>query len=324
MAIKPFGVFLSNLRNNAELSLEELAVLANSSKSTLSRLENDRVPRPFKGPIRKLILTLCELLCNSPKEVELFLTLSDIPRSLLTEVEEIQAGFGPLIPMAILEEQGNLERLECLYEQRLEDLEKRKKSVQRFPANLELRLHHYESKVGDIRQRLEKLQSLQAQQSPGITKVTLHASVELPEEDSILMLNFTYALTSHQLARIEKLAGIPIGNIINIPAQINETEYLAPQISAVVNAIGLSPEEWRQRTIFINPPGYAPASIVLLAELHGRMGHFPSFIRMRPKQGSGTGYEVAEIINLQTLRDLARISNLPSTNHKDSIIKVSN
>jgi transcriptional regulator with XRE-family HTH domain len=54
--MKDFGVFLSNLRSSAGFSLEELAKLVDSSKSTLSRLENNEVPQPFKGSIRKLII----------------------------------------------------------------------------------------------------------------------------------------------------------------------------------------------------------------------------------------------------------------------------
>jgi hypothetical protein len=57
----------------------------------------------------------------------------------------------------------------------------------------------------------------------------------------------------------------------------------------------------------INPPGYAPAAFVLLAELHGRIGHFPTLIRLRPGHGSAvTTFEVAELLNLQTIRDESR------------------
>jgi hypothetical protein len=58
----------------------------------------------------------------------------------------------------------------------------------------------------------------------------------------------------------------------------------------------------------VNPPGLAPATAALLAELHGRMGYFPSILRLRPVSGTTpTRYEVAEIINLQALRDAARL-----------------
>jgi hypothetical protein len=49
--------------------------------------------------------------------------------------------------------------------------------------------------------------------------------------------------------------------------------------------------------------------ILLLVEIHGRIGHFPTLIRIRPKHGSITTYEVIELLNLQTLRDAARKSS---------------
>ena len=48
-------------------------------------------------------------------------------------------------------------------------------------------------------------------------------------------------------------------------------------------------------------------AINLPAELHRRIGHFPSLIRLRPLAGSiPTVYEVAELLNLQTIREIAR------------------
>ena len=41
------------------------------------------------------------------------------------------------------------------------------------------------------------------------------------------------------------------------------------------------------------------------AELHGRIGHFPALVRLHPKSGPLTTYEVAELLNLQTVRDEA-------------------
>jgi hypothetical protein len=81
---------------------------------------------------------------------------------------------------------------------------------------------------------------------------------------------------------------------------------LEPQITAVVDSVALTSEEWQTRPLLINPPGFAPAAFVLLAELHGRIGHFPTLIRLRPKPDPITSYEVAELLNLQTIREAAR------------------
>ena len=122
----------------------------------------------------------------------------------------------------------------------------------------------------------------------------------------MLILNFTHPLTDEHRKQIEVLASTAIDEIYTIPVQIEQGEPLEAQVRSVVSTIALTSEEWQMRPLLINPPGYAPAAFVLLAEIHGRIGHFPSFIRVRPKPGPVTSYEVVELINLQAIRDNAR------------------
>jgi hypothetical protein len=122
----------------------------------------------------------------------------------------------------------------------------------------------------------------------------------------MFVLNFTHPLTELQRAQIEELAGESIKAVRTIAVQINQGEMLEPQIRAIVDAVGLTAEEWQTYPVLINPPGYAPAAFVLLAELHGRIGHFPVLVRLRPKHGAITTYEVAELLNLQAIRERAR------------------
>src|SRR5712691_3725441 len=95
--MKGYGVLLSNLRSSAGLSLEGLAWLVGSSKSTLSRLENDEIAQPFKGSMRKLVLSLAQVLCTSRRETERYLELAGVDRLFLSDAEEIQLGFAPLV-----------------------------------------------------------------------------------------------------------------------------------------------------------------------------------------------------------------------------------
>jgi hypothetical protein len=122
----------------------------------------------------------------------------------------------------------------------------------------------------------------------------------------MLILNFTHPLTPDQRAQIEALAYTTVEEVRTIPVQIDQAEPLEAQIITIVDASGLSFEEWQTRQLLINPPGFAPAAFVLLAELHGRIGHFPTLIRLRPKPGPVMSYEVAELLNLQTIREEAR------------------
>jgi len=122
----------------------------------------------------------------------------------------------------------------------------------------------------------------------------------------MIVLNFSHPLTDEHKSQIEALAGTPVDEVRTVPVQINQSEPLIPQVSASVDATQLSSQEWQTHALLINPPGYAPAAFVLLAELHGRIGHFPSLIRLRPKPGPVTTYEVAELLNLQAVRDASR------------------
>jgi len=122
----------------------------------------------------------------------------------------------------------------------------------------------------------------------------------------MLILNFTHPLTTEQCAQIEVLAHETIAEVRTIAVQIDQVEALEPQINRIIDEAGLSCEEWQTRPILINPPGYAPAAFVVLAEVHGRIGHFPTLVRLRPRHGAVTTYEVAELLNLQTIRETSR------------------
>jgi hypothetical protein len=74
-----------------------------------------------------------------------------------------------------------------------------------------------------------------------------------------------------------------------------------------VDSVGLSPEAWQTERLLINPPSHNLIAVTLLAELHGRMGYFPACLRLRPIEGSvPPRYEVAEVLNLQDVRNAAR------------------
>ncbi|MBC8446148.1 MAG: hypothetical protein H8D78_00210 [Chloroflexi bacterium] len=123
----------------------------------------------------------------------------------------------------------------------------------------------------------------------------------------MLLLNFAHPLTSAQREQVEALAGKTIARIVDAPAQMANGEPFAAQVVALADGAGLTAEEWQKEPLLVNLPGYAPAAAGLLAEIHGRAGHFAAIVRMRPVEGSNpTVYEVAEIINLQAVRDEAR------------------
>jgi hypothetical protein len=123
----------------------------------------------------------------------------------------------------------------------------------------------------------------------------------------MILLNFAHPLNPEQLAQAEALTGRPIGQIVELPSQIQAQEPLAPQVTRLVEAAGLTPAQWQNETILVNPPSLNFSAALLLAECHGRMGYFPACIRLRPVPESlPPRFEVAEIMNLQAVRDAAR------------------
>jgi hypothetical protein len=59
----------------------------------------------------------------------------------------------------------------------------------------------------------------------------------------MLILNFTHSLTNQQREQIEALTNFSIEEVRTIPMRLNLAEPLEPQITAIVNTIGLTSEE---------------------------------------------------------------------------------
>ena len=123
----------------------------------------------------------------------------------------------------------------------------------------------------------------------------------------MILLNFSHPLTADQLAQIETLTGQPVEQVRDIPTHLDHARPFAPQVTALAEACDLSPAEWQTSPLIIVPPALNFAAALLLAEMHGRAGYFIPCVRLRPIKGAlPPCYEVAEVLNLQEQRNLAR------------------
>jgi len=116
------------------------------------------------------------------------------------------------------------------------------------------------------------------------------------------VLNFTRPLNERQRDRIEQMVGYRISRMIEVATHFVNDQDFASQAERFVEQVGLSAHDWQTLPILVNPPGYTPGALCLISELHGRMGYFPTIIRLRPTQGGLEAFEVAEIIHLRALR----------------------
>ncbi|MCS7304970.1 MAG: CRISPR-associated protein Csx15, partial [Thermoguttaceae bacterium] len=122
----------------------------------------------------------------------------------------------------------------------------------------------------------------------------------------LVVLNFGHPLTEAQRGAIQALTGQQIETLLELKCQFDHQRSFAEQARELLDTLPLKPAEWQGLPILINPPSLAPIACTVLAELHGRMGYFPPIIRLRPTTTMPPQFEVAEIINLQAVRDAAR------------------
>jgi hypothetical protein len=123
----------------------------------------------------------------------------------------------------------------------------------------------------------------------------------------MVLLNFAHPLTESQKAQVEQLTDHPVERILEGKVQFDPARPFAEQVRALLDGAGLSAAEWQGLPLLVNPPSLSAAACLVLAELHGRAGYFPAIIRLRPlPDTTPPAFEVAEVLNLQAVRDRAR------------------
>lgn len=123
----------------------------------------------------------------------------------------------------------------------------------------------------------------------------------------MILLNFSHPMTERQRAQVEVLTTAVLTRVLDVPTDFDEQLPFAPQLQELLAGINLTPAQWQTEPILVVLPSLNFIAAALLAELHGRMGHFPPVVRLRPVAGSvPRQYEVAEILDLQTIRERAR------------------
>ncbi len=121
------------------------------------------------------------------------------------------------------------------------------------------------------------------------------------------LLNFSHPLSPAHLAAIEQLTGQAVERVIEVKTQFDPEQPFAEQAQALVESAGLSAEEWQTTPLLVNLPSLNVIAALVLAEMHGRCGYFPAVIRLKPvPQTTPPQFEVAEILNLQAVREAAR------------------
>lgn len=121
------------------------------------------------------------------------------------------------------------------------------------------------------------------------------------------LINFAYPLTDRQREQIEACLGAPLNMVVDVPVFFKTDEPFAIQMGCLLGELPLSSQDWQSRALLVNLPSQPVIAALLLAEIHGRAGHFPTVLRLRLVEDNLSPiYELAEIVNLEAVRSSAR------------------
>jgi hypothetical protein len=127
----------------------------------------------------------------------------------------------------------------------------------------------------------------------------------------MILINYAHPIPPAQLEKIGAWVDQPV-EVRSVYVQFDPEKPFDEQVRQIVEETGLAIEQWQTESLLINPPAHNVFALTLLAELHGRMGYFPAVLRLKPvKDAVPPRFEVAEIINLQLIRDSSRTRRQP-------------
>lgn len=123
----------------------------------------------------------------------------------------------------------------------------------------------------------------------------------------MLLINFSHPMTEPQRQAIVERLGTPLERVLEVRTQFDLQRSFMEQTRELFKEADLEGIGWQTTPLLVRLPSLESIAACVLAELHGRMGYFPTIVRLRPVAGSvSREFEFAELIGLQELRDEAR------------------
>jgi len=103
------------------------------------------------------------------------------------------------------------------------------------------------------------------------------------------------------------MLGDQVIDVIHVPMHFDSISAYQPQLERLLAEVPLTADAWQQEQILIVLPSQNYIAALLVAELHGRMGYFAPVVRLRAAENVlPPRFEVAEILDLQSVRECAR------------------
>lgn len=117
-----------------------------------------------------------------------------------------------------------------------------------------------------------------------------------------LVLNFGHPLSDEAQAELADA----VGEFETVPARVSldMASPLAPQLSAIVDDMGISSDIFQTHRLIVVLPGASVAAAIILAEVHARSGNWPMMLHL--SRGEDGVFHMGELVDLQLVRNQAR------------------
>jgi hypothetical protein len=120
----------------------------------------------------------------------------------------------------------------------------------------------------------------------------------------MILINFSAPFKPLQISQVEALSHEPVTRVVDLVFNIDSDMQVLPQFKNTMSRLKLSNTDLQAELVVVNLPQQNYLSVMVLAELHARMGYFPPIVRTRMRaSGILPFYEVAEVVDLQTIED---------------------
>jgi hypothetical protein len=120
----------------------------------------------------------------------------------------------------------------------------------------------------------------------------------------MILINFGAPFRPLQISQAEACLHEKITRVVDLSLNVDPDKEMLAQFNKSMGKLNLSNADLGAEPVVVNLPQQNYLAVMVLAELHARMGYFPCIIRTRMKSsGILPYYEVAEVIDLQAIED---------------------
>jgi len=119
------------------------------------------------------------------------------------------------------------------------------------------------------------------------------------------IINFSHPLTVNQKLELAKWLQVDEFKVTEVAVQFRIRDAFEGQVAEMLDQANVSQGDV-DLGVVVMLPALSAAAAVLVAEWHGRFGHFPTVVRLKSVGDLLPEWKLAEVMPLQKIRSRAR------------------